>query len=101
MLGVGEQFLGELEKKKMTHYKLPTPQEPRNMIFAMLFGEGDDDGDRFLALAQSLRHRPRRLSWRYEADSERDRCSLVPGRYHIDRAARYLATFPPVAARIA
>ena len=34
----------------MTHDKLPTPKEQRNMILAMFFGEGDDDGESFLAL---------------------------------------------------
>ena len=34
----------------MTQDKLPTPKEQRNMILAMFFGEGDDDGESSLAL---------------------------------------------------
>ena len=87
----------------MTQDKLPTPKEQRNMILAMFFSEGDDDGEGFLALIDhcgidlaachgDVKQIPNVIAAHYR---------LAQGRYDIDRAAHDLATFPPVAERIA
>ena len=85
----------------MTQEKLPTPKEQRNMILAMFFGEGDDDGESFLELVDhchidlgacngDVKQIPNVIAAHYRR-----------GRgYDIDRAAHDLLTYPPVAARI-
>lgn len=86
----------------MTQEKQPTPKEQRNMILAMFFSEGDDDGTRFLALVDhcgidlsachgDVTQIPNVIAAHYR---------LAQGRYDIDRAADDLLTYPPVAARI-
>ena len=85
----------------MTQDKLPTPKEQRNMILAMFFSEGDDDGEGFLALVDhcgidlaachgDVKQIPNVIAAHY-----------CRGRgYNIDRAAHDPLTYPPVAARI-
>jgi hypothetical protein len=74
----------------------------RDAIFAMFFGEGDDDGEGFLALVDhcgvdlsachgDVKQIPNVIAGHYR---------LAHGRYDIDRAAHDLLTYPPVAARI-
>jgi hypothetical protein len=87
----------------MTKDKLPTPKEQRNMILAMFFSEGDDDGEGFLALVDhcgidlaachgDVRQIPNVIAGHYR---------IKKGCYDIDRDANDLLTYPPVAARIA
>ena len=87
----------------MMQDKPPTPREQRNMILAMFFSEGDDDGKGFLALVDhcgidlaachgDVKQVPNVIVGHYR---------IKKGFYDIDRAANDLLTFPPVAARIA
>lgn len=80
-----------------------TPREQKNIILNFLadFAEGDDDGDLLsfldhvgfdLSVIRNVRELPAAFVAKYR---------LKSGQYDLDRAANDLATWPPVAARIA
>jgi hypothetical protein len=88
----------------MTQDKLPTPKEQRNMILATFFDfDGDDDdGERMLELIDhcridvsacngDVRQLPKVILGHYRVSR---------GHYDLDRVARDLLTYPPIAARI-
>jgi hypothetical protein len=90
---------------KMTQDKLPTPKEQRSMIHATFFGyddDDDDDGERFIALIDhcgidlaacrgDVKQIPNVILAHYR---------IGRGRYDLDRVARDLLSYPPIAARI-
>ena len=84
--------------------KPPTPKEQRSMIVATFFGydDDDDDGERFLALVDhcgidlsacdgDVKQIPNVILAHYR---------ISRGRYDLDRVARDLLSYPPIAARI-